>query len=129
LLLLSVVLFHLFVTAPELRVIDFSRAMARPTAQPTAKSPIDDWLTKPTVIVLTKEQEARIDTVKTNYGIEAKAVADALRTADEMTIMVRTRDFHGKYLDLVRQVLRPEQRAVFDKNIPAQKFTLPKPPR
>lgn len=128
-LLLSLVLVHLSVAVPERPIVKVSSTLEQIVAQPKPTSPIDEWIGKPTAIVLTKEQQARIDSIKSRYGIERQAIADSLRAQSEMTIVIKMRDFNGKYRKLVREVLRPEQQPVFDNNFQAQVFTLPKPPR
>jgi hypothetical protein len=99
-----------------------------PRTQQTT-SDVDEWLTKPTTIVLSAEQRAHVDSIKVHYNAERRATMDAIRGSDDMNVVLKTRELEGKYRKQVRDLLTPEQQTVFDKNIATQKFVLSKPGR
>lgn len=87
------------------------------TAAQQASSAIDRWLSHPTRIVLTEDQQLRLDSVRVKYAAERKVVSQAVKTEGEMAVVLKMQALDAKYQKLVRALLTPEQQVVFDKNI------------
>lgn len=117
---------HLIVLVASLAIVPPHRAPTGPNGRPavaaaTQQVPvaIDQWLSRPTRIVLTKAQQARLDTIRAKYVAERKAVNDVAKSEGEMAAILKMRDLDGKYQKLVRALLTPRQQTVFDKNVRA----------
>lgn len=80
---------------------------------------IDRWLSRPTRIALTSEQRARIDSVRSRYAVERKAVDEVAKTQGEMAAVLKMQQLDARYQKIVRALLTPEQQAVFDRNAQA----------
>lgn len=124
---------HLIVLVASLTIASPHRAPPAPNGAPRvaaarqqAPIAIDRWLTRPTRIVLTKDQQVRVDTLRAKYAAERKAVNDVVKSQGEMAAMFRMRDLDAKYQKLVRAILTPEQQAVFDENVRSN-VTMPHP--
>ncbi len=96
------------------------------TAAQQQSTAIDQWLSRPTRIVLTSEQQARVDSVRLRYTAERKAVNEVAKTQGDLAATLKMRDLDGKYQKIVRALLTPEQQTVFDKNVQAG-FAGPRP--
>jgi hypothetical protein len=96
------------------------------TAAQQQTTAIDRCLSRPTRIVLTIEQQGRVDSVRLKYETERKAVNEVARTQGDLAATLKMRDLDAKYQKLVRALLTPEQQAVFDKNVQAG-FAGPRP--
>jgi hypothetical protein len=116
---LSIATLHHAPTNPRANLSAITAAQQQPTV-------IDQWLSHPTRIVLTGEQQSRVDSVRSKYTVERKAVSEVAKTQGEMAVILKMRDLDAKYQKIVRALLTPEQQAVFDKNVQSS-FTGPRP--
>jgi Spy/CpxP family protein refolding chaperone len=87
----------------------------RENASEERPTPIDIWISRPREIKLTSEQRDRVEELKTQYVVEF----GELGGADEMAVVMQARALQTKYRKLVRDLLTPEQQAVFDENVRA----------
>lgn len=117
----------------SLSIVGLHRAPTNPkaglpvlTPAQQGSSAIDRWLSRPTPIVLTSEQRARVDSVRSRYAAERKAVSEAAKTQGEMAVMLKMRALDAKYQKVVRALLTPEQQSVFDENVQSS-FAGPRP--
>ncbi len=78
---------------------------------------IDQWVSHPTKIVLTRAQQLRLDTVRARYITERDSTSEAAKPQGEMAVILKMRDLDAKYRKVVRALLTPDQQRVFDKNV------------
>ena len=95
--------------------------------QPQSVTPIDRWLTHPAVIVLTKEQQGQVDSLRVRYLTERNKLREQGTDQGEMAAVIQQRSQDEKYLPLLRNLLTPQQKLTLDKNIQLGS-TFPKPP-
>ncbi len=85
-----------------------------PTAAPQERrTPIDAWLSTPDTIHLSVEQRKSVEDLKARFRSEFKQ----LRGEDEVAVVLQAKALHEKYQKLVRELLTPQQRPAFDRNV------------
>jgi hypothetical protein len=94
--------------------------------QQQESSAIDRWISHPTRIVLTRDQQERFDSLRVKYSVERKVVSEVAKTEGEMGLVLKMRDLDSKFQRLVRALLTAEQQEVFDENLRAG-FLDPRP--
>ncbi|HEY7236529.1 MAG TPA: hypothetical protein VH539_20375 [Gemmatimonadaceae bacterium] len=84
----------------------------------------DRWLTHPKAITLASDQRHRVDSLRGAYIKEEAGLHGGTKDgAARMQVVIKVRALATKYQKAVRDGLKPEQQAVFDKNLDAQKGT------
>ena len=84
----------------------------------------DRWLTRPTAITLASDQRPRVDSLRGAYIREEAALHGGTKDgAARMEVVIKARALDTKYQKAIRDGLKPDQQAVFDKNLDAQKGT------
>jgi hypothetical protein len=76
------------------------------------------WVSEPVGIALTPDQRKRFDSVDVVF----RSAIDSARAAskgNEMDFVMRMRVLTPRYQKLIREILRPDQQTVFDKNVEA----------
>ena len=77
------------------------------------------WVTKPTAITLTADQQKKLDSISVKYAVEEQQIQKQAHGKPEMEMVIKMMNLAGKYQNIVRKFLNPAQQAVFDKNIQA----------
>lgn len=85
-------------------------------------SAIDRWLTQPTAITLTADQQKKVDSLKTAMTAEQQKLFEDMRSGngDRSEMRSKMMDMQKKYEGAVKAVLTPEQQKTFDANVAAQ---------
>lgn len=89
------------------------------TAPSQRTLPTYRWVTKPTAITLTADQQMKLDSISVTYAAEEQQIRKQARGKPEMDMVIKMMNLAGKYQNIVRAFLSPTQQAVFDKNIQA----------
>lgn len=99
-------------------------AQAKPasTAQAQRALPTNRWVTRPTPITLTADQRKELDSISAQYAEEEQQVSKHMSAQSEMDFVLKMQNLSTKYQNMVRGILSPAQRAVFDKNIQTSAF-------
>jgi Spy/CpxP family protein refolding chaperone len=92
-------------------------AQARPHSAPRARqtSAVDHWVNSPHQITLSAGQQEKVDSLSVRYARELEHFRS--NGDGDMGVVMRMQNLDRKYQALVRAVLTPDQRAVFNKNI------------
>lgn len=81
---------------------------------------IDRWISQPTAITLTADQQKKFDSLKTAMTEESAKLREEMQSGGDMADMrTKMQTMNKKYEDAVRAMLTPEQQKVFDENIAA----------
>lgn len=81
---------------------------------------IDRWISQPTAITLTADQQKKFDSLKTAMTEESAKMREEMQAGGDMADMrTKMQTMNKKYEDAVRAMLTAEQQKVFDENIAA----------
>ena len=81
---------------------------------------IDRWISQPTAITLTADQQKKFDSLKTAMTDEGQKLRAEMQSGGDMADMrTKMQTMNKKYEDAVRAMLTPDQQKVFDENVAA----------
>jgi len=81
---------------------------------------IDRWISQPTAITLTADQQKKFDSLKTAMTDEGQKLREEMQAGGDMADMrTKMQTMNKKYEDAVRAFLTPDQQKVFDENVAA----------
>jgi Spy/CpxP family protein refolding chaperone len=81
---------------------------------------IDRWLSQPTAITLTADQQKKVDSLKTAMTGEQQKLREEMQAGgDRQEMFGKMRELNKKYQDAIRGLLTPDQQKAFDENIAA----------
>lgn len=81
---------------------------------------IDRWISQPTAITLTADQQKKFDSLKTAMTEEQAKLREEMQAGGDMADMrTKMQAMNKKYEDAVRAFLTPDQQKVFDENVAA----------
>jgi hypothetical protein len=109
-----------FVTA--IVPISSVQAQSDSTTQVQRMLPTNRWVTTPTPIKLTADQQKKLDSISAKYAAEEQHVRTQGKGQSNVVMMYKMLALTGKYQNMVWTILNPTQKAVFDKNIRAPVF-------
>jgi hypothetical protein len=92
------------------------------TTRPQHILPTNRWVTRPTPIKLTADQQKKLDSVSVKYAAEEEQISKQAGGKTDVNMVIKMMNLAGKYQNIVRGILDPAQQAVFDKNIQASVF-------
>ena len=81
---------------------------------------IDRWISQPTAITLTADQQKKFYSLKTAMTDEGQKLRAEMQSGGDMADMrTKMQTMNKKYADAVRAMLTPDQQKVFDENVAA----------
>jgi hypothetical protein len=93
-----------------------TQAQARADSLPRRALSFDRWLTEPTAIVLTAAQQRQVDSIRADYKRDLAKTRAEGRTMDFKESVGAMARLDGRYQNMLRQLLTPEQIKVLNAN-------------